>query len=264
MQEQHMPVEAFGILDVRPGDQDAVEQVERWFHAYHATGDLAIRERIILAHLGLADRLAARFRRSHGVAYEDLVQAARVGLVSAVNRYNPGRANPFIVYATVCITGELKRYLRDSSWCLHIVRSRKERVLQVVRARDELTTALGRSPTVTEIAARLGRSEDCVLEAMETSHARYVVSLDTPIDQEGMVSLGALLPATTGEMETEDLLALPGLIASLPDTERGAVILRFFDGLKQKEIGALLGYSQMHVSRLLRRALARMREQLWA
>lgn len=187
-----MPVEAFGTLDVRPGDQDAIEQVERWFHAYQATGDLAIRERIILAHLGLADRLAARFRRSHGVAYEDLVQAARVGLVSAVNRYNPGRANPFIVYATVCISGELKRYLRDSSWCLHIARPRKEQVLQVVRARDEVTTALGRSPTATEIAARLGRSEGCVLEAMETIQARYVVSLDTPIDQEGTVSLWQL------------------------------------------------------------------------
>src|SRR6266516_5072374 len=100
-----MPLAAPDQLDVRLGDDEAVEQVEEWFRVYHATRIPAIRERIILAHLGLADRLAARFRGSRGVSFEDLVQAARVGLVSAVNGYDPKRANPFIVYAIPCITG---------------------------------------------------------------------------------------------------------------------------------------------------------------
>jgi RNA polymerase sigma-B factor len=260
-----MAIDAFSTLDVRPGGGEVtVEQVEEWFHAYNATGDLAIRERIISAHLGLADRLAARFRHTRGVASEDLVQVARLGLVAAVNRYDTSRGNPFIVYAVVCITGELKRFLRDSSWHLHIARSSKERALHVVRARDTLTTTLGRSPTVAEIATHLGFGEGWVQEALETIGARWVCSLDQPIDQDGTISIGALLPAPSSEVEVEDLLTLPELIASLPDVERRAIMLRFFDGLKQKEIGALLGYSQMHISRLLRRAVARMREQLWS
>src|SRR6266704_2207449 len=133
-----MPLAAPDQLDVRLGDDEAVEQVEEWFRVYPA-----IRERIILAHLGLADRLAARFRGSRGVSYEDLVQTARVGLVNAVDRYDAERSNPFIVYAIVCIIGELKRFLREGSWRLHVARSNKEMALQVVRARDALTMTLG-------------------------------------------------------------------------------------------------------------------------
>jgi RNA polymerase sigma factor (sigma-70 family) len=131
-------------LQVRPGDEEAVDKVEQWFRDYQATRDPAIRERIILAYLGLADRLAARFpcRGSHDVAREDLVQAARVGLVGAVDRYDPGRPNPFIVYAIACINGELRRCLRDTSWRVHVARTLKELALQVVKARDTLTATL--------------------------------------------------------------------------------------------------------------------------
>lgn len=251
-------------LDVHPRDQDAIDQVEEWFHAYDNTGNPAIRERIILAHLGLADRIATRFRRSQGVSHEDLVQSARVGLITAVNRYDSSRPNPFIVYAIVCITGELKRSLRDTSWRLHVARSRKERALQVLEASDALTVSLGRSPTVAEIAARLGSSHSQVVEGLEAVYTRFVCSLDQPVDEDGSVSMGALLPAPASEIEIEDLLVLPELIRSLPELERRAIVLRFFNDLKQHEIGALLGYSQMHVSRLLRRALTRMREQLWS
>jgi RNA polymerase sigma-B factor len=257
-----MPAASSAELDIRPGDEDAVNQVEQWFQAWHASGDPAIRERIILAHLRLAERIATRFRAGNGTSREDLVQSARVGLVTAVNRYDPNRTNPFIVYAIVCITGEVKRYLRDTSWRLHVARSGKERALQVVRVRDELTTALGRSPTAAEIAEQLGTSEEWVADALEAIHSRLVFSLDRPVGEDGGVSIGALLPAPPGEVEIEDRLALPGLLASLPELERQAVLLRFFDDLKQDEIGARLGYSQMHVSRLLRRAVTRMREQL--
>ncbi|HZD72015.1 MAG TPA: sigma-70 family RNA polymerase sigma factor [Actinomycetes bacterium] len=264
-----MPAAAFSTLDCRPqdvrrSDQDAVDRVEDWFRAYHATGDPTIREQIILAHLGLADRLAARFHKTHGPAYEDLVQSARVGLVGAVNRYDPNRANPFVVYAIVCITGELKRFLRDTSWRLHVARSGKERAMRVLRARDRLTAILGRRPTTSEIAAAEHLDEDGVAEALQTVRSQAAVSLDQPAGQDGTTSIAALLPAPDAAVEVEDLLVLPGLLASLPDMERRAVALRFFEDLKQWEIGAVLGYSQMHVSRLLRRALLRMGEQLWS
>jgi RNA polymerase sigma-B factor len=250
-------------LDVRPGDQDAIMQVQEWFRAYHATGDPAIRERIILAHLGLADRMAARFRHSRGVAYDDLVQAARVGLVTAVDRYDPSRANSFIVYAVVCVGGELRPCLRDTSWRVHVPRTLKERALQVTRTRDAMTAILERSPTMAEIAAELGVTEEFVLDALEVIHTRFELSLDQPIDEDGTIAFGALLPAATSEIELEDRLALPGLLGSLPEMERRAVELRFFGDFKE-EIGTLLGYSQMHVSRLLRRALLRMHEQFWS
>ena len=257
-----MPLASSRALDVRPGDEQAVEQVEEWFLEYQRTHDRELRERIILAYLGLADRLAARFRGSHGVAAEDLVQAARVGLVSAVDRYDPGRGNPFIVYGIAFINGELRRCLRDTSWRVHVTRTLKELALQVVRARDLLTASLQRSPTLAEIADHLDVTEEQVAEALEAIDTRRQLSLDQPIDESGTVSFGALLPAPAGEIEVEDRLALPDLLDGLSDLERRAVVLRFFNDLKQKQIGAELGYTQMHVSRVLHRALRRMREQL--
>jgi RNA polymerase sigma-B factor len=249
-------------MDVRPGDQRAVRQIEEWFRSWQATGDPAIRERIILAHLGLAERLASRFRHSGGVTQEDLVQAARGGLVTAVNRYDPDRGNAFIVYAVVCITGELRRCLRDTSWRVHVARTLKERALQVVRARDELTLDLERSPTLAEIADRLALTEEQVAEALEAIDSRRQWSLDEPIGADGTTSLGALLPAPAGETELEDRLVLPELLADLSELERRAILLRFYGDFKQQEIGAMLGYSQIHISRVLRRALSQMREQL--
>ena len=261
-----MTVATTRVLDVRPGDEEAVAEVEQWFGDYRASGDPAVRERIILAHLGLADRLATRFgsRGNHGVACEDLVQAARVGLVGAVDRYDAERANPFVVYAISCITGELRRCLRDTSWRVHVARTLKERALQVVRARDELTVALERSPTLAEIGARLDLTQEQVAEALEAIDTRSQWSLDEPVGADGTTSFGALLPAPAGEVELEDRMMLPELLERLPDLERRAVLLRFFGDYKQQEIGAMLGYSQIHISRVLRRALNQMREQLSA
>ena len=248
--------------DVRPGDQEAVRQVEEWFCIWRATGDPAVREQIILAHLGLAERLATRFRHTTGVGHDDLVQAARVGLVTAVNRYDPDRGNAFIVYAIVCITGELRRCLRDTSWRVHVARTLKERALQVVRARDTLTVVLERSPTLAEIADHLHVTEEQVAEALEAIDSRRQWSLDEPIGADGTTSLGALLPAPAGETELEDRLVLPELLADLSELERRAILLRFYGDFKQQEIGAMLGYSQIHISRVLRRALSQMRQQL--
>jgi RNA polymerase sigma-B factor len=248
--------------DVLPGDERAVNRVEGWFRDYAVTGDPEVRERIIVSYLGLADRLAERYRTSRGASPDDLRQTARVGLVAAVDRYDPDYANPFVPYAVACVVGEIKRYLRDTSWRVHVSRPVKERVLRLCRAVDELPHGLGRSPTIAELAAHLGISEDETLEAMEVAHTRSEVSLDQQLGVEGDTSLGDRLPAAAPREEPEDLLLLPGMVDSLPELEREIVVLRFFHDLDQYDIAARVGCSQMHVSRLLRRALGRMRAQL--
>jgi RNA polymerase sigma-B factor len=250
------------VGDVLPGDECAVSRVEDWFRQYADTRDPVVRERIIVAYLGLADRLADRYRSSRGVSSEDLRQTARVGLVAAVDRYDPDHGSSFVPYAVACVVGEIKRYLRDTSWRVHISRPAKERSLRVLKALDELPHTLGRSPTVTELADHLELSEDDALEAIEVAHTRQEVSLDQRVGEDGDTSLGDRLPAAPPREEPEDLLLLPGLVDSLPEPERQIVVLRFFHDLDQYEIAGRVGCSQMHVSRLLRRALDRMRTQL--
>jgi RNA polymerase sigma-B factor len=247
---------------VLPGDEHAVNRVEAWFRQYADTHDPEVREQIIVAYLGLADRLAERYRGSRGTSQEDLRQTARVGLVAAVDRYDPDYGNPFVPYAVACVVGEIKRYLRDTSWRVHVSRPVKERSLRLCRALDELPHVLGRSPTVPELAAHLGITEDEALEAIEVAHTRSEVSLDQQVGEEGDTSLGDRLPAAPPREELEDLLLLPGLVDSLPEPEREIVVLRFFHDLDQYDIAARVGCSQMHVSRLLRRALGRLRTQL--
>ena len=250
------------ISDVLPGDELAVDRVEGWFREYAATRDPAVRERIIVSYVGLADRLAERYRSSRGASPEDLRQTARVGLVAAVDRYDPTYGNPFVPYAVACVVGEIKRYLRDTSWRVHVSRPVKERSLRLCKALDELPHTLGRSPTVAELAVHVGISEEDALEAIEVIHSRSEVSLDQQVGEEGDTSLGDRLPAAPPREEVEDLLLLPGLVDSLPRLEREIVVLRFFHDLDQYDIAARVGCSQMHVSRLLRRALGRMRTQL--
>jgi RNA polymerase sigma-B factor len=250
------------VDDVRPGDESAVNRVEGWFRQYADTRDPAIREQIIVSYLGLADRLAERYRSSRGVTPEDLRQTARVGLVAAVDRYDPDHGNPFVPYAVACVVGELKRYLRDASWRIHVSRPVKERSLRLCKALDELPNTLGRSPTVAELAVHLGISEDEALEAIEVANTRSEVSLDQQVGAEGDTRLGDRLPAAAPREELEDLLVLPELLDSLPEPERQIVVLRFFHDLDQYDIAARVGCSQMHVSRLLRRALGRLRTQL--
>jgi RNA polymerase sigma-B factor len=251
-----------GVEDVMPGDERAVDRIEGLFRDYARSRDPRLREQIILAYVGLADRLAERYRGSRGVSPEDLRQTARVGLVAAVDRYDPDRGNPFVPYAVACVVGELKRYLRDTSWRVHVSRPVKERTLRLCKALDELPHDLGRSPTTQELAAHLNLSEDDTLEALEAAHSRSEVSLDQPVGEESEVTLGDHLPAPAPAEEAEDLLLLPHLVDALPEPERQIVVLRFFHDLDQYDIAARVGCSQMHVSRLLRRALVRLRAQL--
>jgi RNA polymerase sigma-B factor len=161
-----------------------------------------------------------------------------------------------------CVVGEIKRYLRDTSWRVHVSRPVKERSLRLCKALDELPHTLGRSPTVPELAAHLGISEEEALEAIEVVQTRSEVSLDQRLGEDGDATLGDRLPANPPREELEDLLLLPELVDGLPEPEREIVVLRFFHDLDQYDIAARVGCSQMHVSRLLRRALARLRAQL--
>jgi RNA polymerase sigma-B factor len=249
-------------LDVRPGDQHAATQVERWLQDYATSRDPQLRERIILAYLGMADRLARRFRHSRGTTPEDLIQTARAGLIAAVDRYDPGYGTPFVPYAVACVVGELKRFLRDTSWRLHVPRPLKEQALRLCRAADELHQRWGRSPTTLELAEQLEVGEEEVLGALMAVSSRWELSLDQPAGGETDLSLGDLVAAPEAREEPEDLLALPSLVSALPELERKVIVLRFFEELDQDTIAARVGFSQMHVSRLQRRALARLRAQL--
>jgi RNA polymerase sigma-B factor len=250
------------IVDVRPDDELAVQRVERWFREYASTGDRDLRERIILSYVGLSDRLAERYRGNRAASIEDLRQVARLGLVKAVDRYEPERANPFIPYAVATVVGEIKRYLRDSSWSLRVPRGTKDLALRLCRAADELPQRLGHSPTVEELATHLGVSEDEVLEAIEVAQTRSAPSLDQPAGEEGGAVLGDFVVDSSAREEVENLLVLPSLVRALPERERRIVVLRYVDELTQDQIAERLGISQMHVSRLLRRAIGRMRAEL--
>jgi len=247
---------------VEPGDQAATDQVEGWFRTFAASGDPELRERIICAHLNLADRLAARYRSNRSTSFDDLRQVARLGLVQAVDGYDVDRPTPFVPYAIVCVLGTIKCHLRDASWSVHVPRPAKELAMRLCAALDWLPQHLGRSPTVAELAAHLQVTEEEILEAMEAARTRAPPSLDQPAGPDGATVLGDLLVDDRFREEPENLLVLPELVGRLPAREREIVLLRFVEELGQDEIAARVGISQMHVSRLLRRALARLRAQL--
>jgi RNA polymerase sigma-B factor len=250
------------VIAVRPRDRTAADEVDRWLCDYATSRDPVLRERIILSYLGLADRLADRHHTSRGTTLEDLRQTARAGLIAAIDRYDPEHGTLFVAYAVACVVGELKRHLRDTSWRVHVPRTLKERTMYLCRTADQLQQTLGRSPTIAELAQHLQMAEEEVLEAMAVAQSRQELSLDRPVGDDTEVSVGDRLAAPPAREAAEDLLLLPVLVAALPDREREIVVLRFFEDLDQDAIAARIGCSQMHVSRLLRRALARMRAEL--
>ena len=249
------------VTSIGPADRAAAAEVDGWLQDYAVTRDPALRERIILAYVGMADRLAGRYRSSRGTTPQDLTQIARVGLIAAVDRYDPTRGAGFVPFAVACVVGELKRHLRDTTWRLHVPRPVKERALRTCKATDELHQALGRPPTTAELATHLEFSEEEVLEASRAATSRLAISLDQPVGKTE-TALGDFMTAPGANEQPEDLLALPGLIQALPERERTVIVLRFFYDLDQNAIAARIGCSQMHVSRLLRRALASMHHQL--
>jgi RNA polymerase sigma-B factor len=209
----------------------------------------------------LAEYLARRFY-GRGEPLEDLMQVANLGLLKAIDRFDLSRGVKFSTYATATIVGELKRHFRDKGWALRVPRRLQEAGMKVGRSVTEMYQDLGRAPTVAEIGARTGLSEDEVLEAMETAHAYTTASLDAPTDEEGTTSLDKL----GGEEEMFELLegwtSVAPAIRQLPIRERTILYLRFFRGLTQTQIADQMGISQMHVSRLLSRTLRDLRQRV--
>ncbi|MCF2527959.1 sigma-70 family RNA polymerase sigma factor [Yinghuangia soli] len=223
-----------------------------------------LRNEIVELNLNLAAVVCNRYRRRPDLR-EDLRQVAVVGLIKAVDGYRPGRGNGFLAYAMPTISGEVKRYFRDHTWQLHVRRGEQELFLAVVKARDELGAALGRDPSDQDIAERLGISEEQVRKGIALGDAHRITSLDRTLRPDAPDTAHAVHGGEDPALElTENLVALRPLIAQLPARDRQILALRFCDDMTQSEIGEVVGLSQMHVSRLLTRTCARLRDGLMA
>ena len=223
--------------------------------------DPTARESIVVLFQPLTEYLARRFT-GRGEALDDLIQVANVGLLGAIDRFDPEREVQFSTYAAATIVGELKRHFRDRGWALRVPRRIQELHLQLVKVVGTLSQELGRSPTPEEIARRTGTRVEDVLEAMEAGGVYRLASLDAALANEERTSLD--LSARLGEDEpefegVEQREELADLLSNLPPRERRIVYLRFFDGLTQSEIATEVGISQMHVSRLLTKSLESLR-----
>ena len=241
---------------------DARELQRAKFVEYRRTGERQLRNELIEAHQGLAAHIARRFA-NRGEQLDDLKQVAFVGLLKAVERFDPGRNLEFSTFATATIEGELKRHFRDKTWAIRPPRRRQELHLRLGSAVGELSQQLGRAPRVPEVAAHLGVTEDEVLDAMDAGGAYRPSSLDAPHGGSESGSLESRIGAEdTGFELAEHRLVVEELLSGLPEREQTIVRLRFFEDMGQAEIAAQVGISQMHVSRLLARTLLQLREEL--
>jgi RNA polymerase sigma-B factor len=221
-----------------------------------------LRDELIRMHLPLVRFLARRYA-NRGEPMDDLIQAGALGLVKAVDRFDPTRGLEFSTYASPTILGEIRRHFRDRTWAVHVNRGMQELVSAVTRARAELTAELGRAPTVAETADLLDRSEEDVLAALDCSAAYTTQSFEAEVGDE--LTLGDTLGDTDAGLDQVELHeSLRPLLGRLPIREQRILQLRFYGNLTQSQIAGELGISQMHVSRLLARTLAQLRVQLLA
>lgn len=231
------------------------------FVRYQRGGDNDARRELVERFLPLARRLARRYEQA-SEPLEDLVQVASLALVKAVDRFDAERGDAFSSYAVPTILGELKRHFRDAGWALHVPRGLQERVLEVNSAMESLAREWGRSPTPQQLAERMNLSVEEVLEAIEAGAAYNTASLDTPrrSDDEDAGTIAETLGETDVRFERVEAGAtIERGLKSLPERERSILFLRFAEGLTQAEIAERIGISQMHVSRLIRRAIDRVR-----
>ena len=241
------------------GDLDDLEL----FREFAATKSRALRNQLVERHMGLAAHIANRFRRAGG-SDDDLRQVAMVGLVKAVDRFDPDYGAAFSAFAGRTIEGELKRHFRDRSWAVRVPRGAKELHLLVRNASEELTQRNGRAPSVDEIAAHLQVERDDVFRGLSATAAYSVGTLDGGSGDDESDTIGdrqrALATDEDGYGHVDDRELVVQLIARLPEREQEIVRLRFYDRLSQTEIAEAVGISQMHVSRLLRKAFEQMRD----
>ena len=225
------------------------------FREFVATRQRSTRNQIVERHLGLAVHIAGRFGRSN-IPNDDLRQVAMIGLVKAVDRFDPEFGVPFASFAGSTIEGELKRQFRDRDWMVRVPRSAQDLNRSVRRATDELSQDLGRSPTVDEVAAHLDVSRDEVLRGLAASAAHHVDALDS---DGGARSAGPLADNEPGYGHVEDTNVAEALLVRLSERQQQIVRLRFYEQMTQAEIATALGISQMHVSRILRQSFLQMR-----
>jgi RNA polymerase sigma-B factor len=241
-------------------DASERREVDRRLREYHRTSDTQLRSDLVERLMPLARSLALRFSHS-GESVDDLVQVAALGLVKAIDRFDPDRGFAFTSFATPTILGELRRHLRDTAWALRVPRELQERALLVGRTAGELTTTLGRPPTANEISANTGLSVEDVVEARAAGTARHAVSIYRPLSEGEDEPLADVLGADDPAFAAmDDALTSERLLASLPPREREILRLRYQEELTQWQIGERVGCSQMHVSRLIRQSLRRLRE----
>ncbi|MFD4588258.1 RNA polymerase sigma factor SigF [Streptomyces sp. NPDC058423] len=221
-----------------------------------------LRNQLVRMHLPLVEHLARRFR-NRGEPLDDLTQVATIGLIKSVDRFDPDRGVEFSTYATPTVVGEIKRHFRDKGWAVRVPRRLQELRLALTTATAELSQQHGRSPTVHELAERLGISEEEVLEGLESANAYSTLSLDVPDTDDESPAVADTLGAEDEALEgVEYRESLKPLLEDLPPREKRILLLRFFGNMTQSQIAQEVGISQMHVSRLLARTLAQLREKL--
>ncbi|WP_273732720.1 RNA polymerase sigma factor SigF [Mycolicibacterium septicum] len=221
------------------------------------------RERIVERCLPLADHIARRFD-GRGEPREDLIQVARVGLVNAVNRFDVDAGSDFVSFAVPTIMGEVRRHFRDNSWSVKVPRRLKELHLRLGAATAELSQRLGRAPTASELAVELEMDREEVIEGLVAGSSYNTLSIDSGGggDEEAPAIVDTLGDMDEGLDQIDNRETLRPLLAQLPERERTVLVLRFFESMTQTQIAERVGVSQMHVSRLLAKSLARLRDQL--
>lgn len=246
--------------------KDEVEDVYAWIDLLQENpNDEAAKEKLVLQYEGLVHSLARKYSHNRG-NHEDLAQVGMIGLLIAAKRFDKAFGKTFEAFAIPTIIGEIKRFIRDKTWSVHVPRRIKELGPRINRAVDELTNSLQRSPTVADIANHLDESEEAVLETMEMTKSYKALSVDYrhEMDAEGgAISLLELVGSDEDSYHQADIhMLLESVLPVLPEREQQILKFLFYDNLSQKEVGELLDMSQMHVSRLQRRSLRKLREVL--
>jgi RNA polymerase sigma-B factor len=238
---------------------------ESLFAKYAEAKDSKIRDRLVAMHQNLVRFLAGKFI-NRGEPIEDLVQVGTIGLINAIDRFDPARGTKFSTYATPTIVGEIRRHFRDKAWSLKVPRRLQELNLAANKVADNLSQKLGRSPTIQEIAHAVDASEEETLEAIELGNAYDTVSLDTKLAYEGEsapLSLSEFVGDTDDSLESlEKYGDLNQAMDCLDQREKSIIYLRFFKDMSQTEVAKKLNISQMHVSRLQQKALKRLKDLL--
>src|SRR3954447_4660084 len=247
-------------------EADRGETTARLLREIHETDDQrekeALRAEVVVLNMGVARAIAHRYRQ-RGLAEDDLVQAAYVGLVKAVNGFDPSHERDFLSYAVPTVTGEVKRYFRDFGWSVRPPRRVQELQGQIAKASSELTQSRGRSPRPSEVAEFLGIDVESVIEALAADGAFTPASLDVPVGEDGAATLGDLMPDEGMEFASAEARVVLGpVVRKLAPRDRRILELRFFHGWTQEQIAKDIGVTQMQVSRLLSRILKDLREEL--